>query len=108
MTGRPDRATLERVLTALAAQAGSALRAVHPQAGGGAPLPARQVTLLANVKRAPVCAACGTVNPPPDRSCDLGIVMLDHYVGTADGCPGCGRLPAACRREPCSAMAGIW
>ncbi len=27
----------------------------------------------------------------------------DHRVGTASGCPACGRLTAACARRPCSA-----
>jgi hypothetical protein len=39
-------------------------------------------------------------DPPPSMTCRLG---RDHRVGTAAGCPGCGRLMAACGRRPCSA-----
>jgi len=47
------------------------------------------------------CLACQLADPPPDMTCRLG---RDHRVGTAYGCPGCGRLMAACARRPCSAM----
>jgi hypothetical protein len=41
--------------------------------------------------------------PPPDQTCRHG---RDHYIGTAAGCPPCGRLTAACTRRPCSAARG--
>ena len=46
------------------------------------------------------CMGCGMADPPPDMTCRWG---RDHRVGTATGCPGCGRLMAACARRPCSA-----
>ncbi len=50
-----------------------------------------------------ICLGCGMGDPPPDPTCHQG---LDHYVGLADGCPGCGRLLIACARRPCSAWRG--
>ncbi len=44
------------------------------------------------------CRACGLADPPPDPTCRDG---RDHRVGTATGCPHCGRLPEACARRPC-------
>jgi len=46
------------------------------------------------------CLACQMEDPPPDMTCTLG---RDHRVGIAAGCPGCGRLTAACAARPCSA-----
>ncbi len=46
------------------------------------------------------CLACQMADPPPDMTCRLG---RDHRVGIAAGCPGCGRLMAACALRPCSA-----
>jgi hypothetical protein len=45
-----------------------------------------------------VCRICGLADPPPDPACRDG---RDHRVGTASGCPHCGRLPQACARRPC-------
>ena len=45
----------------------------------------------------PPCLACQIPDPPPDQTCTLG---RDHRVGTASGCPACGRLTAACARRP--------
>ena len=45
------------------------------------------------------CLACPMAEPPPSMTCSLG---RDHRVGTAAGCPGCGRTMAACARRPCS------
>jgi hypothetical protein len=36
-----------------------------------------------------------------------GGMARDHFVGTEEGCPNCGRLMAACRLRPCSAMRAI-
>ena len=44
------------------------------------------------------CRVCGLADPPPDPTCRDG---RDHRVGTAAGCPHCGRLPQACARRPC-------
>ena len=44
------------------------------------------------------CQVCGMAGPPLDPTCRDG---LDHRVGTAAGCPYCGRLPRACARRPC-------
>jgi len=44
------------------------------------------------------CQVCGLADPPPDPMCRDG---RDHRVGTAAGCPHCGRLPQACVRRPC-------
>jgi hypothetical protein len=44
------------------------------------------------------CRVCGLADPPPDPACRDG---RDHRVGTASGCPHCGRLPQACARRPC-------
>jgi hypothetical protein len=41
---------------------------------------------------------CGLADPPPYPTCRDG---RDHRVGTAAGCPHCGRLPEACARRPC-------
>ena len=49
------------------------------------------------------CLDCGMVNPPPEETCG----HRDHFVGTAHGCPHCGRLMAACRIRPCSAVQAI-
>ena len=46
------------------------------------------------------CMGCEIADPPPYMTCRLG---RDHRVGTAAGCPGCGRLMAACALRPCSA-----
>jgi hypothetical protein len=48
----------------------------------------------------PTCRVCGLADPPPDPTCRDG---LDHRVGTAAGCPRCGRLPQACAWRPCFA-----
>jgi hypothetical protein len=48
----------------------------------------------------PQCLRCGMPDPPPEETCTGG---RDHRVGTADGCPGCGRVAAACATRPCSA-----
>ena len=44
------------------------------------------------------CRICGLAGPPPDPTCRDG---RDHRVGTAAGCPHCGRLREACARRPC-------
>jgi hypothetical protein len=44
------------------------------------------------------CRVCGRADPPPDPACRDG---RDHRVGTAAGCPHCGRLPQACAWRPC-------
>jgi hypothetical protein len=44
------------------------------------------------------CRVCGLADPPPDPTCHDG---RDHRVGTAAGCPHCGRLREACARRPC-------
>jgi hypothetical protein len=49
--------------------------------------------------KARTCRVCGLADPPPDPACRDG---RDHRVGTAAGCPHCGRLPQACARRPCS------
>ncbi len=41
---------------------------------------------------------CGMAGPSPEPTCHDG---RDHRVGTAAGCPHCGRLPEACARPPC-------
>jgi hypothetical protein len=46
------------------------------------------------------CRRCALADPPPSMTCRL---RRDHRIGTAAGCPGCGRLMAACGRRPCSA-----
>jgi len=46
------------------------------------------------------CLVCQMEEPPPSMTCTLG---RDHRVGTASGCPACGRLAAACAARPCSA-----
>jgi len=48
--------------------------------------------------QAGTCRVCGLADPPPDPACRGG---RDHRVGTAAGCPHCGRLPQACARRPC-------
>ncbi len=53
------------------------------------------VTASAEVRACPVC---GMGDPPPDPTCRDG---WDHRVGTAAGCPYCGRLQEACARRPC-------
>jgi hypothetical protein len=45
------------------------------------------------------CLACQMPGPLPSMTCRPG---RDHRVGTAAGCPGCGRTVAACARRPCS------
>jgi hypothetical protein len=47
-----------------------------------------------------MCLDCDLADPPPEMTCILG---RDHRVGTASGCPACGRLMAACALRPCSA-----
>jgi hypothetical protein len=44
------------------------------------------------------CRVCRLADPPPDPTCRDG---RDHRVGTAAGCPHCGRLPQACAWRPC-------
>jgi len=44
------------------------------------------------------CRVCGLADPPPEPACRG---RWDHRVGTAAGCPYCGRLPQACARRPC-------
>ena len=44
------------------------------------------------------CRVCGLADPPPNPTCHDG---RDHRVGTATGCPHCGRLQQACARRPC-------
>ena len=44
------------------------------------------------------CRVCGLADPLPDPACRDG---RDHRVGTATGCPHCGRLRQACARRPC-------
>lgn len=44
------------------------------------------------------CRTCGLADPLPDPTCHGG---RDHRVGTATGCPHCGRLRQACARRPC-------
>jgi len=51
------------------------------------------------------CPGCQMADPPPSMTCTLG---RDHRVGTAAGCPGCGRLMAACALRPCSAWRRAW
>jgi hypothetical protein len=48
------------------------------------------------------CLVCGMTGPSPDSPCLPG---WDHRVSPPEaGCPGCGRLKAACaRRFPCQA-----
>ncbi len=46
------------------------------------------------------CMGGQMAGPPPSMRCRLG---RDHRVGTAAGCPGCGRPMAACARRSCSA-----
>jgi hypothetical protein len=48
--------------------------------------------------KAQPCRVCGLADPPPDPTCHDG---RDHRVGTATGCPHCGRLLQACARRPC-------
>src|SRR5579859_282748 len=47
------------------------------------------------------CRVCGLADPLPDPTCRDGQDLVDHRVGTAAGCPYCGRLPEACARRPC-------
>ena len=47
------------------------------------------------------CRVCGLADPPPDPTCRDGQDLVDHRVGTAAGCPHCGRLREACARRPC-------
>ncbi len=47
---------------------------------------------------AKTCQACVLTDPPPEPTCRDG---RDHRVGTAAGCPHCGRLAEACARRPC-------
>ena len=99
-----DPWTLRRVIAALGGH-----RVPPPEPAGMPgvpPLHIRESAQLRNIRRAPACATCGMTDPPAERTCNPGGLLLDHYVGTLDGCPGCGRLPAAWRREPCPAMAG--
>ena len=44
------------------------------------------------------CRICGLANPPPDPTFHDG---RDHRIGTATGCPHCGRLLQACAQRPC-------
>ena len=56
---------------------------------------------------ATTCLDCGTVNPPPEMTCDGGTpggILRDHFIGDDKGCPHCGRLMLACARRPCSVM----
>jgi hypothetical protein len=46
------------------------------------------------------CRDCGIADPPPGQSRTAG---GDHFVGTTDGCPNCGRPKEACVARPCSA-----
>lgn len=101
-----DPRTLRRVIAALGGGLG-AIREPAGMADAGA-LPRREGAALANVRRGPVCAACGMTDPPAERTCKTGGLLLDHYVGLRDGCPGCGRLRAACDRDPCSAKTGVF
>jgi hypothetical protein len=58
----------------------------------------------------PVCLDCGLADPPPGMTCDGGTVggtPRDHFVGVESGCAHCGRLMAACRARPCSAVRAI-
>ncbi len=55
--------------------------------------------LASSAAGARTCRACGLADPPPDPTCTGG---RDHRVGTAAGCPHCGRLPQACAWRPCS------
>ena len=47
------------------------------------------------------CWVCGVADPSPDPTCSAGPERIDHRVGTAAGCPHCGRLREACARRPC-------
>ena len=47
------------------------------------------------------CSVCGMADPPPDPTCSASPERIDHRVGTAVGCPHCGRLREACARRPC-------
>ena len=52
----------------------------------------------------PACLQCGAASPPADEDCPLEPSLLtDHFVGTGDGCPHCGRPKEACSRRPCQA-----
>ncbi len=55
--------------------------------------------LVAAPPQVRMCRVCGLADPPPDPTCRDG---RDHRVGTAAGCPYCGRLPEACAWRPCS------
>jgi hypothetical protein len=47
-------------------------------------------------------------DPPAARTCSRGAgTLVDHYVGLAAGCAGCGRLPEACARLPCDARMAV-
>ncbi len=54
-------------------------------------------------REARTCRTCQMADPPPDQTCRRG---RDHYVGTAAGCPACGRLTAVCALRPCPAARG--
>ena len=47
------------------------------------------------------CRVYGLADPPPDPTCPVGQDLVDHRVGTAAGCPHCGRLREACAQRPC-------
>jgi hypothetical protein len=51
------------------------------------------------------CLDCRMADPPPEMTCHGGTpggFLRDHFVGDDKGCPGCGRLTAACVLRPCS------
>ncbi|HEX5301694.1 MAG TPA: hypothetical protein VFW50_32355 [Streptosporangiaceae bacterium] len=54
--------------------------------------------LVAALAKVQTCRICGLADPLPDPTCHDG---RDHRVGTATGCPHCGRLQQACSRRPC-------
>ena len=58
-------------------------------------------------QRVTLCLVCGMTDPSPDRACLPG---WDHRVSPPEaGCPGCGRLSAACaRRFPCQARRSLF
>ena len=55
--------------------------------------------LIAAPPQVRTCRVCGLADPSADPMCTGG---RDHRVGTAAGCPYCGRLPQACAWRPCS------
>jgi hypothetical protein len=57
--------------------------------------------VTAPVPASVTCWACGRTDPPPDPTCSTNSERIDHRVGTAAGCPHCGRLREACARRPC-------